>query len=148
MTDILSIYNCGFNKHLGLRVVEVCKTRAVVELEIKPEHLQPHGFVHGGVTLALLETAASAATCANADLETEYPFGVGINVKHKKPGVEGVLRASAELESESISEYSGALKQTWRICATDMAGDVISEGTFESKIVSKEYLARRHKGYS
>ena len=143
MADPMNIYNEGFNKLIGIRMVSACRERAEVELTVTPSLMQPHGFLHGGVTLALLETAASAATCVSADLETQFPFGVGIDVRHKKAGVSGVIRAVATLESESVSAYSGALKQTWHVAAYDEAGDVLSEGTFDSKIVSKEYLARK-----
>ena len=101
--DLNEIYNQGFNKLMGLRMLPSTKTHGECELAIGPEHLQPHGFLHGGVTLALIETAASAATCLSADLETQLPFGVGINVRHKKAGVSGVIRALADLEHEEVS---------------------------------------------
>ena len=143
MEDLQNLYDCGFNKLMGVRIVEVAKDHAEAELTIGPEHLQPHGFLHGGATLALLEVAASAATCANADLETQLPFGVGIHVRHRKAGVAGVIKAVARLNHQEISSYSGALKQTWDVAAYDEAGDVISEGTFDSKIVSREYYASK-----
>ena len=144
MADPLNIYSKGFNKYLGVRMVSASRQRAEVELTITSDLLQPHGFLHGGVTLALLETAASAATCVSADLDTQFPFGVGIEVQHKKPGKSGVVRAVATLEEESVSSYSGALKQTWHVAAYDEVGDVLSEGSFRSKIVSKEYLASKN----
>ena len=144
MADPLNIYDEGFNKYLGIRMASASRERAEVELTITPDLLQPHGFLHGGVTLALLETAASAATCVSANLDTQFPFGVGIDVQHKTPGKSGVVRAVATLKQESVSTYSGALKQTWHVAAYDEAGDVLSEGTFRSKIVSKEYLASKN----
>jgi 1,4-dihydroxy-2-naphthoyl-CoA hydrolase len=145
MQDIFDSYSTGFNKLLGMRLVSAMPDGAEMELDLTPDHLQPHGFLHGGVTLALLETTASAAACANADLETQLPFGVAMNVHHRKPGVSGTVRAVACLEHQEISTHSGALKQVWHVEARDEAGDVLSEGIFESKIVSKEYFAQKRQ---
>lgn len=144
MQDIFNSYNTGFIKLLGIRLVSATPDRAEMELDLTPDHLQPHGFLHGGATLALLETTASTASCASADLETQLPFGTAIHVRHRKPGLSGTVRAVARLEHQEVSAHSGALKQVWHVEARDEAGAVLSEGTFESKIVSKEYLAQKH----
>ena len=143
MESVENIYDQGFNRFMGIRLLPSSKTHGACELTITPDMLQPHGFLHGGVTLALMETAASISTCLNADLDTQFPFGTHIDVRHKKAGVSGVIRAVADLESQEISSYSGALKQRWHVAAYDEAGDVLSEGLFDSKIVSKEYLAKK-----
>ena len=99
--------------------------------------LQPFGFVHGGATLALLETVASRAAELRADLETERPFGTRVDVRHRKSGRAGSVRGVAELERVE------GVKQIWRVNAYDDEGDVMSTGTFETKIVTLAYLAEK-----
>ncbi len=59
---------CGFDRHLGLEVLEASSTRVRLQLTITPEHSQIHEVVHGGVYCSLVETACSigAALAARA----------------------------------------------------------------------------------
>ncbi len=105
--------------------------------------LQPHGFLHGGATIALLESCASRGADLRTDFDKELPFGLESTIRHKKPGKEGLLHGLAELDHEDPS-YGGR-KQFWHVVATDDAGDVISEGTFITKIVTLEHFANKQK---
>ncbi len=105
--------------------------------------LQPHGFLHGGATIALLESCASRGADLRTDFSKELPFGLESTIRHKKPGKEGLLHGLAELEHEDPS-YGGR-KQFWHVVATDDAGDVVSEGTFITKIVTLEHFANKQK---
>ncbi len=105
--------------------------------------LQPHGFLHGGATIALLESCASRGADLRTDFDKELPFGLESTIRHKKPGKEGLLHGLAELEHEDPS-YGGR-KQFWHVVATDDAGDVVSEGTFITKIVTLEHFANKQK---
>ena len=107
-------------------------------MPLRPEMHQPYGFVHGGVTLALLETVASKGAEFHTDFSIERPFGIEISARHWKSAREGSLRAVAEL-----SRVEGS-RQFWDVAAYDDAGDVVSNGTFVTKVVT---LARlREKG--
>ena len=50
-----------FPDSVGLRLVEWDPDRAVMELDIGPEHLNGFGVVHGGVIMTLLDTACAHA---------------------------------------------------------------------------------------
>ena len=118
----------GLISLLGIRFTEATPERCEAVMPITDAVLQPFGFVHGGATLALLETVASRAAELRADLETERPFGTRVDVRH---------RGVAELERVE------GVKQIWRVNAYDDEGDVMSTGTFETKIVTLAYLAER-----
>ncbi len=130
----------GFVDTLGIEIVEASADRVEAVMPITPALAQPHGFVHGGVTLSLLETVASAGAELRFDPETELPFGIEVNVRHRKSAREGKLLGVAEIDHEE-----GA-KQFWRVAAYDDAGDVVSDGIFVTKIVTLERL--REKGVS
>ena len=127
----------GLISLLGIRFTEATPERCEAVMPITNAVLQPFGFVHGGATLALLETVASRAAELRADLETERPFGTRVDVRHRKSGRAGSVRGVAELERVED------VKQIWRVNAYDDEGDVMSTGTFETKIVTLAYLAER-----
>ena len=49
-------------------------------MPIVPEVFQPHGYLHGGATIALLETVASIGTEQNTD------FDKGASLRHRRAG--------------------------------------------------------------
>lgn len=128
----------SFTEELGIEFTAVSAERVETVMPITPRMHQPYGFVHGGVTLALLESTASKGVELYADLAVERPFGIAIEVRHRKSARKGTLRGLAELD------HVEGRKQFWRIAAFDDAGDVVSDGTFVSKVVTLERL--REKG--
>ncbi|MDR2721472.1 MAG: PaaI family thioesterase, partial [Coriobacteriaceae bacterium] len=95
----------GLMKLLNMEIVEASKTRVEMSMPITPDLYQPFNFVHGGATIALLESAASYAAEKNANLEVETVFGVNVNVNHRKSGKSGTLRGIAELERHEGAKY-------------------------------------------
>ena len=130
-----------------LHMPTVSKTpqRVEVVLPITPDLYQPHGFLHGGVTIALLESAASYGAECHTDFSKELPFGIEVTVRHRKSGKEGMLRGVADLDREEVSERTGAVKQYWNVAAYDDAGDVVSDGVIMTKIVSLARLAQKEQ---
>lgn len=106
-------------------------------MPITPDLHQPYGFVHGGVTLALLETVASKGAECHTDFESELPFGIESHVRHRKSARQGTLRGVAELD------HVDGRKQVWNVAAYDDAGDVVSSGTFTTKVVTRKRLAEK-----
>ncbi len=127
-----------FIEELGIEYISANATRVEAIMPITPSIHQPYGFVHGGATLSLLETVASQGALYYADLAVERPFGIAIEVRHRKSAQMGTLRGVAELD------HVEGRKQFWRIAAYDDDGDIISEGSFVTKVVTIERL--REKG--
>ena len=90
--------------------------------------------MHGGATITLLEAAASLGTEFHTDLSRELPFGVNVNVTHRKSGVDGTLHGEAAFDREETSS-KGYRKLFWNVCARDDGGDVISEGVILCVVV-------------
>ncbi|PNV68777.1 PaaI family thioesterase [Enteroscipio rubneri] len=135
----------ALNETLHIEIISSSTTRVEAAMPITPDLYQPFGFLHGGATIAMLESAASRGAEENADFETERPFGVDVHVRHRKSGKEGMLRGVAELDHEETSERTGAVKQFWNVAAYDEEGDVVSDGVIVTKIVTLEYLAAKER---
>lgn len=129
----------GFIEELQIEIVSAEKGRVEMLMPITDKVRQPFGFLHGGATITLLETAASFASELSTDLSKERPFGIDVHIRHCKSGKQGMLRGVAEL-----GEVQGS-KQIWNVTAYDDEGDVVSEGTVVTKIVSFERLAQKER---
>ena len=57
--ELLSRYfsHDGYVKLLGIEIAEITEEKAVVRVEIKPEHLNGNGFVQGGMLYTLADFA-------------------------------------------------------------------------------------------
>ena len=127
----------NFTEWLGIEFTEVTPNHIEAVMPIRPEILQPFGFVHGGATISLLESVASLGTENIADLSVERPFGIDVHVRHRKSGKAGRVRGVADLARVEGNKYF------WDVAAYDDEGDVMSEGTVMCKIVSLERLAEK-----
>ena len=129
----------GLVRMLGIQFTVVEPGHVEATMPISDDIKQPFGYVHGGATLALLETVASKAAEFMCDFEVARPFGITIDVRHRKAGVAGMMRGVAELDHEEGN------KQFWRVAAYDDEGDVMSDGTFMSKVVTLERLEEKRR---
>ena len=99
-----------FNKLLGITFPEASATFVRAELPITDAIRQPYGFVHGGATLTLLEAAASLGAEFHTDLSRELPFGVNVNVTHRKSGVDELASSPAARRHRSEGAFSSHKK--------------------------------------
>ena len=131
----------GFIEQLGICFTVDERDRVEAVMPITDAVRQPFGYVHGGATLALLETVASRGSELRSDLDAEVPFGVEVQVWHRKSGRQGQLRAVALFDREEVSDYTGYKKQYWAVTAYDDEGDVVSEGFVMCKVVPRTRAA-------
>ena len=125
---------------LHIDTVSAGRRHVEAVMPITSDVLQPHDYLHGGATIALLETVASIGAEQSTDFERERPFGVDVRVRHRKGGKKGLLRGVADLDREEVSERTGAVKQYWNVAAYDDAGYVVSDGVIMTKIVPLVHL--------
>ena len=84
----------GFNRHLGMRLVEWAHEHCVMELTIEPRHLNRAGVVHGGVLTTLIDAVGSHAGNYAADpSERARSVTVALTTQFTGQAREGVLRA-------------------------------------------------------
>lgn len=132
----------GMAKTLGLRVLEESPTYVLMEMPVTDALIQPFGFLHGGATISLLESAASWAAALGTDFATERAFGSHIDVHHLNSVTGGLVRGSATLESTRDLGERGS-KQTWAVEAKDEQARTVSCGTITTRTVSLRYLSSR-----
>src|SRR5690625_2919806 len=80
---------------------------------------QPAGFLHGGASVALAETAASVGAYIRVDQEKYNVFGIEINANHVKSKRDGIVTAIAK------PLHVGRTTMVWEIKIVDEAEDLI-----------------------
>ncbi|ENH97115.1 esterase YuxO [Gracilibacillus halophilus YIM-C55.5] len=80
---------------LGMETIKTSKEEVMINMPVTDTVKQPMGFLHGGATVALAETAASVGGLQQIDTTQQSVVGVEINCNHIKAKKDGVLTASA-----------------------------------------------------
>ena len=86
----------GFNELLGLEVLKPREGRVTVQLRLTEKHLHGAGQVHGGVYMALLDTAMSRTLHATLSVRST---GATVEMKSNflRPSTTGTIRAEGNL---------------------------------------------------
>ena len=84
-----------FSQYLGAELIEFVQGRAVLALQVRPEFLQQHGFVHGGVLSYLID---NAITFAGGSVLGERVVTVEFKVNYVRPARGQQLIATATVE--------------------------------------------------
>lgn len=88
--------NDPFSKWLGIQIEEIAKGKAVLKMEIREDMLNGFGYVHGGVTYSLADSALAFA--ANSYNKVSLP--IENSMSYPAPATKGdVLTAKAETVS-------------------------------------------------
>jgi 1,4-dihydroxy-2-naphthoyl-CoA hydrolase len=112
-----------FDELIGIRNVEIGPDRCVSLTELRPEHHQPAGIVHGGVYATIIESLASLG--ANVWLGTEsgmHAVGVSNHTDFLRSMRTGQLRA------EATPIQRGRTFQLWAVTVTDTDGRLCAHG--------------------
>lgn len=98
----------GIPKDLGVEFVEVGPERMVATMPVDGRHLQPLGYLHGGVSVTLAESVASVGAWLNCE-EGKTAFGTEINASHLRAKRDGTLTAVG------LPVHRGKSTQVWQV---------------------------------
>ena len=94
---------------LGIEITEFTTDKVVATMPVTPKTHQPFGVLHGGVSLVLAETVASAGSYLFIDRERQKAVGLEINGNHIRGVSSGLVRA------EGIPVHVGRRTLVWDI---------------------------------
>jgi len=124
--------NMDLMTSLGIEFIKTEKDNVTLTMPVDERTHQPAGFLHGGASVLLAETAASIGGFMNINQETELVFGIEINANHIKSKREGIVTAVA------TPIHIGKTTMVWNIRITDEENDLISISRCTLGVVPKK----------
>ena len=108
-----------FGEHLGLRFAGRTDGGSRYELSIAPEHINPHGVVHGAVLFALADTGMGAALYPTLAPE-ESCATIEIKINFHRPAAAGTLLCDSTLvnRGRSVATLESRLTLDGKLIAT------------------------------
>lgn len=98
---------------LGIEIITLEKEQVIMSMPVDHRTHQPAGFLHGGASVALAETAASIGALLYVDPSEKNVFGIEINANHIKSKREGIVTAKA------TPIHTGRTTHVWEVKITD-----------------------------
>jgi 1,4-dihydroxy-2-naphthoyl-CoA hydrolase len=119
-------------KDLGVEFVELNPERMIATMPIDGRHLQPFGYLHGGVSVVLAESVASIGAFLNCP-PGKGAFGSEINASHLRP-----KRAGSVLTAIGTPVHAGRRSQVWQVRIEDEDGKAVCAARCTVAIVDLE----------
>lgn len=98
---------------MGIEIVKSEKEEVILSMPVDERTHQPVGFLHGGASVLLAETAASIGGFLNIDPSKQLVFGMEINANHLRSKRDGTVYATAK------PFHLGRTSMVWEIQITD-----------------------------
>lgn len=105
---------------LNIETVKATKDEVIMTMPVTSTVHQPLGYLHGGASVALAESAASVGAFLNVDTEKYIVFGIEINANHVKSKRDGIVKAIAK------PKHIGRSTMVWEIEIVDEHEQLIS----------------------
>ena len=125
----------GYVTWLGLTFIEGSGDRMVATWEVRPDHLQPYGIVHGGVHCSVIETVASYGAAAWFG-ERGKVVGVSNHTDFLRAVTTGTLTATG------TPVHRGRLQQLWLVEIQDANERLIARGQVRLQNLADDHLDR------
>ncbi|MEQ8237175.1 MAG: hotdog fold thioesterase [Syntrophomonadaceae bacterium] len=94
---------------LGIEMTQMKPEKVIATMPVTPKTHQPFGVMHGGVSVVLAETVASAGSYLFINREKQRAVGLEINANHIRGVSSGVVRA------EGVPVHVGRTTLVWDI---------------------------------
>lgn len=105
---------------LQIEYTDIGDDYLVATMPVNERVHQPMGLLHGGATVALAESVASAASHIFSEGAEQEVRGIEITANHVKSKKEGLVTARASMI------HKGRSTQLWEVRIEDEAGELIS----------------------
>lgn len=118
-TDIDKVNQLNRNtlmETLDIKCVAVHDNIVEMTMPVGPKNHQPMGLLHGGASVALIESVGSLGSALLIDIQKEACVGLEVNANHLNSVKTGMVRAIAEII------HCGRRTHVWKV-------DVIDEET-------------------
>ncbi len=91
--DDLFDYSNTVMATLGIEIVKYTPEEVIATMPVTPKTHQPFGLLHGGVSVVIAETVASAGSYQFINPESQQAVGLEINANHIRSKRDGIVKA-------------------------------------------------------
>jgi uncharacterized protein (TIGR00369 family) len=117
------VNTCPYFKLLSMKIRDVGVGFSVLEIDLAEKHLQPFGFVHGGVFASIIDAAAFWAVFYEIEDQNAGVTTVDLKLNYLAPAVSGRLMAKGrQIKLGKTLGYAEAE-------VTDKSGKILAHGT-------------------
>ncbi len=117
---------------LEIEFTDVGENFLTARMPVTPRVHQPDGILHGGATVALAESVASAASYVFLDAQKFFVRGIEISANHLRSISEGYVEAHASMM------HRGRTTQLWEIRILGPQDELISHCKLTTIALPKE----------
>jgi uncharacterized protein (TIGR00369 family) len=117
---------------LGIEFTTVDDDGLGARMPVDRRTVQPMGVLHGGASVLLAETLASAAALHCVDQATSHVVGLEISANHVRAVRQGWVHGTAR------PIHLGRSTQLWDIRVTDDEGRLVSISRFTVAVVARD----------
>lgn len=115
---------------LGIELVESTPDKYVTRMLVTENMLQPHGVLHGGISAALAENAASQCCTDHYDNDKMFFLGVEVSSAHLLPVKAGdtvktvatPIRAGGRISQWKVEQYRESDGELFNVSQMTMYG--------------------------
>ncbi len=118
--------------NLGIEFILAAEGEVVAKMPVDSRTIQPFKILHGGASLALAETVASAGSALLVDLDHYSVVGVEVNGNHVGSASSGFVFATARIA------HQGKRTHVWSVEIADETGRKIMIGRVTAMVVRKK----------
>jgi len=118
--------------NLGIEFVSAKVGEVVAKMPVDARTIQPFKILHGGASLALAETVASAGSALLVDLSNSAVVGIEVNGNHVGSASSGYVFATA------IIVHKGERTHVWNVEIVDETNRKIMIGRVTVMVVPKK----------
>ena len=94
---------------LGIECIEIGSDYVISRMPVDHRTHQPMGLLHGGASMALIESIGSMGSTLLIDLEKEAPVGLEINANHVSGVRSGYVKAIGKIV------HAGKSTHIWQV---------------------------------
>lgn len=129
---IQELHRGTWDEAVGLVIETATRDGVEARLEIRPEHRQPMGLVHGGVLASVVESLASVGAATDTMAREKRIVGLENHTSFVRAAREGTLRASATPVTR------GRRSQLWEVIIRDAGGATVATGRVRLLVLDRD----------
>jgi 1,4-dihydroxy-2-naphthoyl-CoA hydrolase len=119
LDEINRMNSSALSGHIGIEFVDYGTDWLAARMPVDYRTVQPFGRLHGGASVALSESVASAAATLTLDPLLQTAVGLEINANHVRPVGAGYVTATARPEARQRTT------QIWSVRIVDDADRLV-----------------------